>query len=124
MKKVLGLAILASLVATPALAGETFVRNEWTKTNSATKTDLHLNSDTYSNRYEKYDSNADKIYVDGDVDFGKKGKGISFDELSVHKASASLWGSYNEHNYTNVYGTIKTRAYSNSKAHETTSGVR
>ena len=122
MKKVLGLAILASLVATPALAGETFVRNEWTKTNSATKTDLHLNSDTHSNRYEKYDSNADKIYVDGDVDFGKGG--ISFDKLSVHKASASLWGHYNEHNYTNVNGTIKTRAYSKSKAHETTSGVR
>ncbi|MEO0971389.1 MAG: hypothetical protein AAFX80_24550, partial [Cyanobacteria bacterium J06639_18] len=64
----------------------------------------------------------DKIYVDGDLNYGKKG--ISFDELSVHKASAGLWGSYNEHNYTNVNGTIKTRAYSNSKAHETTSGVR
>ena len=122
MKKVLGLAILASLVATPALAGETFVRNEWTDSHSKTNTNLYLNSNTYSNRQEKYDSTADKIYVDGEVkaNYG----GISFDELSVHKASAGLWGKYSETNYTNVSGTINTHAYTDSKAHETTSGVR
>ena len=122
MKKVLGLAILASLIATPALAGETFVRNEWTDTNSVTKTNLHLNSDTSSNRYEKYDSSADKIYVDGDLKYGAKG--ISFDELSVHKASAGLWGTYTETNYTNVAGSINTHTYTDSYAHETSSGVR
>ena len=122
MKKVLGLAILASLVAAPALAGETFVRNEWTDTNSVTKTDLHLNSDTSSYRNEKYDSTADKIYIDGDLKAGY-GK-ISFDELSVHKASAGLWGKYTETNYTNVYGKINTHTYTDSTAHETTSGVR
>ena len=122
MKKVLGLAILASLVSVPALAGETFVRNEWTDTNSYTDTNLHLNSNTHSNRYETYDSTADKIYVDGEIKAGAKG--ISFDELSVHKASAGLWGSYSETNYTNVYGKINTHTYTDSTAHETTSGVR
>ena len=122
MKKVFGLAILASLIATPALAGETFVRNEWTDTNSITKTDLHLDSKTYSNRNEKYDSVADKIYIDGDVSYG--GKGISYDELSVHTASAGLWGTYNEVNYTNVSGNINTHTYTDSHAHETSSGVR
>ena len=122
MKKVLGLAILASLIATPALAGETFVRNEWTDSNSVTKTDLHLDSKTYSNRYEKYDSSADKVYIDGDVKYGAKG--ISYDELSVHTASSNLWGRYSETNYTNVYGDIYTLTKTKSTAHETTSGVR
>ena len=122
MKKVLGLAILASLIATPALAGETFVRNESTDSHSITKTDLHLDSKTYSNRYEKYDSTADKVYIDGDVKYGAKG--ISYDELSVHKASAGLWGTYSETNYTNVSGDIYTLTKTKSTAHETTSGVR
>ena len=122
MKKVLGLAILASLIATPALAGETFVRNESTDSHSITKTDLHLDSKTYSNRYEKYDSTADKIYVDGSVKADYQG--ISFDELSVHKASAGLWGTYYETNYTNVSGDIDTLTVTKSNAHETTSGVR
>ena len=122
MKKVFGLAILASLIATPALAGETFVRNEWTDSNSITKTDLNLDSRTYSNRNEKYDSSADKVYYDGTVkyDYGE----ISYDNLSIHKASANLWGRFTETNYTNVYGDIYTVTKTKSTAHETTSGVR
>lgn len=62
--KVLGLAIVASIVAAPAFAGETYVRNEWTDTNSRTHTDLDLKSLTLSSRNEWYGSYANKLYVE------------------------------------------------------------
>ena len=127
MKKVLGLAILASLVAAPALAGETYVRNEWTKSNSHTNTDLKLDSKTTSNRTEKYDAVADKIYVDGSAEYGKGeygSKSLSYDDFSIHTASSGLWGKFNEDVVTKVSGTIKTRSNSSSKSHETSAGVR
>lgn len=127
MKKVLGLALLATLLAAPAFAGETFVRNEDSWSNSVTKTDLNLDSKTYSTRNEKYSSWADKIYMDGDVAVtkGHYGAGtISYDELTVHKAGANLYGTYSENNFTNVAGTIKTTTNAYTDAHETTAGVR
>ena len=63
--KVLGLAIVASIVAAPAFAGETYVRNEWSNTDSYTNTDLKLVSVTASTRNEWYGSYADKVYVEG-----------------------------------------------------------
>ena len=63
--KVLGLAIVASIVAAPAFAGETYVRNEWSKTDSYTDTNLDLTSLTVSERNEWYGSYADKVYVEG-----------------------------------------------------------
>ena len=63
--KVLGLAIVASIVAAPAFAGETYVRNEWSKTDSYTNTDLDITSLTLSKRNEWYGSYADKFYVEG-----------------------------------------------------------
>ncbi|MDM9381449.1 hypothetical protein QUB80_12130 [Chlorogloeopsis sp. ULAP01] len=126
MKKVLGLAILAAFFATPALAGETFVRNEWTNSHTTTKTNLNLDSKTYSTRNEKYESWADKIYVDGDVDvkYTWGGKEVAFDDFTVHTAGSSLYGNYHESNYTKVYGTIHSIMNSYSNAHETTAGVR
>ena len=125
MKKVLGLAILASLIATPVLAGETFVRNEWTKTNSHTDTDLYLDSKTTSERKENYDSSAYKYYYSVDsnegADYSIDGKTKDF---TYHTASSGLWGSFKENNDTHVYGTIVTKTDSYSKAHETSSGVR
>jgi hypothetical protein len=127
MKKVLGLAILATLLATPAFAGETYVRNEDSWSNSVTNTDLRLDSYTYSNRDEKYSSWADKIYIDGDVNVSKKHGGaetISYDEFTVHTAGADLYGKYSETNWTKVGGTIKTTTNAYTDAHETTAGVR
>ena len=66
--KVLGLAIVASIVAAPAFAGETYVRNEWTKSTGYSFNDLTLDSDTTSHRLEIYDSYADKLYVEGKLD--------------------------------------------------------
>ena len=130
--KVLGLAIAASLVAAPVFAGETYVRNEWTNTDSHTYTNLHLDSTTKSYRNEYYDSYADKTYKEGSVKdslvIDPKTKTVSFttdyDGYSVHEAGSGLWGNFSEYIYTNVYGSINSYAASYSEAHETSSGVR
>ena len=122
MKKVLGLAILASLIATPALAGETFVRNEWTNSHSKTVTDLNIDSKTISNRYEQYSTTADKIFIDGSLKPGKKG--ISLQDYTVHRASSTLEGKFNEDIITRVIGNIKTYTNVYTESHETTAGVR
>ena len=124
--KVLGLAIVASIVAAPAFAGETYVRNEWSKTRSYTDTNLHLNSHTNSTRNEAYGSFAYKEYTDGDVNFqgGKRGITVSYDDYSEHTAGSLLLGKFKETNYTGVSGNIKTYTNTNSNYHETSGGVR
>jgi hypothetical protein len=129
MKKVFGLALLASLFAAPAFAGETFVRNEDFKSHTYTETDLYLDSTTYSGRDETYSSWADKIYIDGEVEFGKCDKKcgsveIAFDDLTVHKAGAHLDGTFWETNTTYLYGDIYSETKSSSYGHETSAGVR
>ncbi|AUS99087.1 hypothetical protein CLI64_00985 [Nostoc sp. CENA543] len=130
MKKALGLALIATFLATPALAGETFVRNEDSWSKSHTETNLWLNSDTHSVRAEAYISVADKTYIDGDVVTKYCGNWcggsttVSYDEYTQHNAASGLVGAYFETNYTNVNGSINTKTYSGSNAHETTAGVR
>ncbi|MEH1874936.1 hypothetical protein [Nostoc sp.] len=127
MKKVLALAFLASFLATPAFAGETFVRNENSWSDSVTNTDLKLDSKTYSDRNEKYSSWADKVYIDGSIDATKGYDGastISYNEFTVHTAGADLYGKYSETNSTTVGGTIKTKTNAYTDAHETTAGIR
>ncbi|BAY82093.1 hypothetical protein NIES267_15710 [Calothrix parasitica NIES-267] len=146
MKKVLGLAFLASFIATPVLAGETFVRNEWSNSHSVTKTNLRLDSHTNSHRNEDYASYSKKFYYEGGI---KKNAGEdysssnSFNESETkeygsyapekkygsgysteHYAGSVLVGSFKEKTYDNVRGTIKTRTYQNSNAHETSAGIR
>jgi hypothetical protein len=126
--KVLGLALATSLIAAPVFAGETYVRNEWTKTEGYTDTNLHLNSTTNSTRNEWYDSYADKIYADGDVSlkgsFYGKPQTVSFDDFTVHTAGSSLWGKFNETVKTTVGGTIFSHLKTKSNSHETSAGVR
>ncbi|MCC5599362.1 hypothetical protein [Nostoc favosum] len=127
MKKVLGFAIIATFLATPAFAGETFVRNEDSWSDSVTKTDLTLDSKTFSQRNEKYSSWAEKDYVDGTLDIGKVRDGgaeISFDEFTVHAAGSELYGKYSEINWTKLGGTIHTTTNAYTDAHETSAGVR
>ena len=127
--KILGLAIVASIVAAPAFAGETYVRNEWSNTKSYTDTNLYLNSHTNSTRNEAYGSFAYKEYTDGDVNVSKKGgwhspKTVSYDDYSEHTAGSLLLGKFKETNYTGVSGNIKTYTHTNSDYHETSGGVR
>jgi hypothetical protein len=130
MKKILGFAILASFLATPAFAGETFVRNEWTNSNSHTDSKLNLDSKTTSTRKEDYSSWAEKIYIDGDVEANvcktKCGGSteVSFDDFTIHAAGSELNGHFKEDVVTKVYGTINTVTKSYSNSHETTAGVR
>ena len=126
MKKVLALAILASFLATPAFAGETFVRDENSWSDSVTNTDLKLDSKTFSERNEKYSSWAEKDYVDGNIDISAPASGtdISFDKFTNNTAGSELYGKYSETNWTNVGGTIKTRTNAYTNGHETSAGVR
>ena len=125
--KVLGLAIIASIIAAPAFAGETYVRNESIKSWGHTETDLHMDSVTKSNRHEAYGSFAYKEYTDGDVT--KKGgwlkpQTVKYDEYTEHTAGSLLLGKFNESNKTTVGGTIYSFSEFESNAHETSAGVR
>ena len=125
--KVLGLAIIASIVAAPAFAGETYVRNESIDSWGKTETNLNMESVTNSTRHEAYGSFAYKEYTDGDVDVTKLGKGsfeVDYDDYTKHTAGSLLLGSFEESNTTTVGGTIKSFSRFESNAHETSAGVR
>ncbi|MEL6928497.1 MAG: hypothetical protein AAFO95_07675 [Cyanobacteria bacterium J06600_6] len=122
--KVLGLAIVASMIAAPVFAGETYVRNEYTKTDGYTKTNLHLNSHTSSNRDEKYDAYAAKISFGKTDDGSDNAHAIDYQDVSVHVSGSNLWGNYHESNTTNVSGNINSFLKTSSFAHETSGGVR
>ena len=125
--KVLGLAIAASIVAAPAFAGETYVRNESIDSWGFTKTNLEIDSNTWSDRNEVYGSFADKTYTDTDltIDKGsyKKPASVSY-EQSEHKAGSVLLGSFYEAVDTSVWGKIHSYSEFDSNSHETSSGVR
>ena len=125
--KVLGLAIVASIVAAPAFAGETYVRNESIDSWGKTETNLDMKSVTNSTRHEAYGSFAYKEYTDGDVI--KKGgwfkpQTVKYDDYTKHTAGSLLLGSFEESNKTTVGGTIKSFSRFESNAHETSAGVR
>ena len=65
MKKILGLAVIASFATSPAWAGDTFVRNETVHRTNRTETSLDIDTVTKSNRTEHYDSYSEKIFFEG-----------------------------------------------------------
>jgi len=67
MKKILGFAIIASFLASPAWAGDTFVRNETVHRTNRTESSLKIDTVTNSNRTEHYNSYAEKIFFDGNL---------------------------------------------------------
>ncbi|MEH1834834.1 MAG: hypothetical protein V7L29_22925 [Nostoc sp.] len=127
MKKVLSLAILATFLATPAFAGETFVGSQDSWSNSVTKSNLMLDSKTFSQRDEKYSSWADKVDVDGDINISDELDGSStlfFDKFTIYSADSELRGKYSETNWTTLGGSIETTTNTYTDAHETSAGVR
>ncbi|WP_375512183.1 hypothetical protein [uncultured Nostoc sp.] len=126
MKKVLGLAIIATLFASPAKAGETFVLNQWTIQQSRTKTNLNIDNVTNSTRTQDYNSSSNNISIDGKVETeynnGKIGK--VFKDFIVQKAGAELNGSFYEETTARVWGTINTITNSYSSTHESSAGIR
>ncbi|NJK55496.1 MAG: hypothetical protein HC939_05655 [Pleurocapsa sp. SU_5_0] len=126
--KVLGLAIVASIIAAPAFAGETYVRNESINSWGDTHTNLGIESNTYSTRNEAYGSFAYKEYTDGDVTkqggYWGKPLTVSYDDYSEHTAGSLLVGKFTETIHTKVGGHINSYSEFKSNAHETSAGVR
>ena len=126
MNKVLVLAILATLFASPAKAGETFVLNQWTIQQSRTETNFNIDNVTNSTRTQDYNSSSNNIYIDGKVETeynnGKVGK--IFKDFTVQSAGAELNGSFNEETTARVWGTINTIMNSYTTSHESSAGIR
>ncbi|MCC5646594.1 hypothetical protein LC607_27500 [Nostoc sp. CHAB 5824] len=126
MKKVFGLAILATLFGSPALAGETFVLNQWTIQQSRTETNLNIDNVTNSTRTQDYNSSSNKIYIDGKVETeSNNGKvGEFFKNFTVQNAGSELNGSFHEEMTARVWGTINTIMNSYTTSHESSAGIR
>ncbi|MEA5622288.1 hypothetical protein [Nostoc sp. UHCC 0251] len=126
MKKVLGLAILATLFASPALAGETFVLNQWTVQQSRTESDLNIDNVTNSTRTQDYNTSSSKISIDGkletEYDNGKVGE--FFQDFTIQNSGAELNGSFYEEMRTRVWGTINSIVNSYSTTRESSAGIR
>ena len=122
--KVLGLAIVASIVAAPAFAGETYVRNDWTKSTGVTKSNLHMNSHTSSNRNEDYSSYASKVSYGSATNGGDAHHDFDSKDYSIHTSGSHLSGHFSESNTTNVSGDINSKVKTSSFSHETSGGVR
>ena len=126
MKKVLGLAILATLFASPALAGETFVLNQWTIQQSRTETNVNIDNVTNSTRTQDYESSSNKIYIDGkaETEYNDGKVGVFFKNFTVQNAGAELNGSFHEERTARVWGTINTIINSYTSTHENSAGIR
>ena len=53
------------MIASPAIAGETYVRNDTVHRTNRTETSLEIDTVTKSNRTEHYDSYSEKIFFEG-----------------------------------------------------------
>ena len=154
MKQVIGLAIIASVFASPALAGETFVRNQTVHRTSRTKTSLNIDTVTNSNRTEHYNSYSEKISFDGNVaksasssttpnvqqqlvngnstlnlsniasDDDNYAEAYGINGLTIHRSGSSLNGTFIEDTTTRVTGTVYSVVNETFRSHETSAGVR
>ncbi|MEH1834835.1 MAG: hypothetical protein V7L29_22930 [Nostoc sp.] len=126
MKKVLGLAILTTLFASPALAGETFVLNQWTIQGSRTETNVNIDNVTNSNRTQDYSSSSDKMYIDGTVETESNNGNVRkpFKNFTANHAGSYLNGSFHEEMTNRVWGTINTIMNSYTNSHESSAGIR
>ncbi|MCC5599361.1 hypothetical protein [Nostoc favosum] len=126
MKKVLGLAILGTLFANPAKAGETFVLNQWTIQQSRTETNFNIDNVTNSTRTQNYNSSSNNIYIDGRVEaeYNNGKVGEVFKRFSVRNSGAELNGSFHEETTARVWGTINTIMNSYTSTHESSAGIR
>ncbi|PSB01726.1 hypothetical protein [Merismopedia glauca] len=109
MKKVLGLALLTALFASPAFGGEVFVFNQWTIKHEREETEVNLDRTIISTRNEEYNSLSDQLY---------------FDDKTIHQAASRLSGTFREDNTIRLWGTINTVKNSYNSIHETSAGIR
>jgi hypothetical protein len=109
MKKVLGLAILSALWATPAVAGNTFAFSQWTIKQDRNETETNVDYTTRSSFKKEYSSSSDTTHIEGNT---------------IDRAASRLSGSFREDNTTRVWGTINTITNSYRSIHETSAGIR
>ncbi|MCC5657640.1 hypothetical protein LC608_11685 [Nostoc sp. XA010] len=126
MKKVLGLAILANFLASPVLAGETFVLNQWTIQQSRTETNFNIDNVTNSTRTQDYNSSSNNIYIDSKVEaeYNNSKVGGFFKNFTVQNAGGELNGSFYEERTARVWGTINSIMNSYTSTHESSAGIR
>lgn len=126
MKKVLGLAILATLFASPALAGETFVLNQWKIQQSRTESNLNIDNVTNSTRTQDYNSSSSKISIDGklETEYNNGKVGEFFQDYTIQNSGAELNGSFYKEMRTRVWGTINSIVNSYSSTRESSAGIR
>jgi hypothetical protein len=109
MKTVLSLAVLTTFFASPALAGDVFVFNQWTIKHNREESEVNVDYTTTSNNKKEYTSRSETLY---------------FEDKTIHRAGSSLSGSFREDNTTRVRGTINTITNSYRSIHETSAGIR
>lgn len=117
MKKVIGLVILATLVSSPAFAGETFVFNQWTLRRNRTEDHDNIDITIYSNRHENYNFSTNKIEVE------RQGE-ESLNSFTVHNSGSYVRGSFYEDTRTRIWGTINTVRNSYIRSQESSAGIR
>jgi hypothetical protein len=117
MKKILSLLTLATLFSSPALAGETFVLNQWKIQQGRTKVDSNIDSTIYSNFNENYNFSTNKIQIE------RQGT-ERLNDFTVHNSGSYVNGSFYEETTTRVWGTINTITNSYTRSHESSAGIR
>lgn len=109
MKKVLGLAVLATFFSNPAFAGQVFVFNQWTLKQERTEAETNVDYTIRSNRREEHHSSSNTTHIEGNA---------------VHRGASELRSTFSEDNTTRVWGTINTITNSYSSIHESSAGIR
>jgi hypothetical protein len=102
---------IAFFVASPAQAGDTFVRNDTVYRTNRTETSLEIDTVTNSNRTEHYNAYSEKIFFEGDSikqtsqPQSSSAQDDDFQQEFVNNNSVlKLSNVYlNDNNYTDVY---------------------
>jgi dipeptidase len=126
MKKVLSLAILATLVSNPAFAGNPSVSSRWQFNRNRTENNYNIDSTTNSTLSQEYSSESNTMFFEGKVKTELKEDGYreSFENFTIHNAGSSQNGSFHEENTTRVWGTINSVNNSYTNTSESSAGIR
>ncbi|AUS99088.1 hypothetical protein CLI64_00990 [Nostoc sp. CENA543] len=117
MKKIIGLAIIATFLNSPAFAGETFVFNQWTLRRNRTEDYDNVDITIYSNNNENYNFSTNKIEIE------RQGE-ESLNSFTVHHTGSYVKGSFYEDTRTRIWGTVNTVRNSFIRSQESSAGIR
>jgi hypothetical protein len=126
MKKVLSIAILATLVSNPAFAGNPSASSRWQFNRNRTENNYNIDSTTNSTLNQEYSSQSNTMFFEGKVKTELKEDGYteSFDNFTIHNAGSSQNGSFHQETTERVWGTINIINNSYTNTSESSAGVR